>query len=288
MKILVTGINGAVGGNLFRLFEKDKSFNLSGISRKPYNVLELNSSDSTFNIDLVENSLEPSFFDKYDVIFHAAAITPKFAKSKADYSQNVSIAQSLTKSLTGFKGRLFFFSTGSVYKPSENMLNENSELNFDDSYGFSMLRAEEIFINSIKKLTIFRLFYPYGFDQNTPADNFIAKLYARIKCGKDISVNSNFNSILINPLYVTDLYYILCKYLNDELPSGIYNVVGPSTLTFAELISILYHNAKITYKDSLIDDTLSSPICGNGEKLFKHIDISKLTSINQGIKQINV
>ena len=67
MKILVTGINGAVGGNLFRLFGKDGSFILDGMSRQPYHLLKLNHDINTYNIDLIQNSPEPSFFDKYDV-----------------------------------------------------------------------------------------------------------------------------------------------------------------------------------------------------------------------------
>ena len=63
MKILVTGINGAVGGNLFRLFGKDGSFILDGMSRQPYHLLELNPDINTYNIDLIQNSPEPSFFD---------------------------------------------------------------------------------------------------------------------------------------------------------------------------------------------------------------------------------
>ena len=288
MKILVTGINGAVGGNLFRLFGKDGSFILDGMSRQPYHLLELNPDINTYNIDLIKNSPEPSFFDKYDVIFHTAAVTPKFAKSKIEFSQNDAIAQSIAKSLIRYKGRVFLFSTGSVYRPSADMLNENSELNFEDPYGASMLRVEEAFSNSIKDLTIFRLFYPYGFDQYTPAENLIAKLLARINGGQDISVNPNYNSVLINPLFIADLYFILCKFLKDRIPSDIYNVAGPDALAFSELIKMLYQKAKVSFKDSLINDTLTSPICGNTDKLFQHIDRTKLTSLEWGINQIKL
>lgn len=288
MKILVTGINGAVGGNLFRLFNKDGSFILDGMSRQPYHLLEINPDINTYNIDLIQNSPEPSFFDKYDVIFHTAAVTPKFVKSKFEFNQNDAIAQSITKNLNRYKGRVFLFSTGSVYRPSADILNENSELNTEDPYGASMLRVEEAFSNSINNLTILRLFYPYGFDQYTPADNLIAKLLARIKSGHDISVNSNFNSVLINPLFISDLYFILCKFLRDGIPSDIYNVAGAEVLPFSELIKMLYQKAKVSFKDSLINDTLTSPICGNTDKLFQHIDKTKLTSLEWGINQIKL
>jgi hypothetical protein len=133
-----------------------------------------------------------------------------------------------------------------------------------------------------------RLFYPYGFDQYTPVDNLIAKLLARIKGGHDISVNSNFNSVLINPLFISDLYFILCKFLRDGIPSGIYNVAGADALPFSELIKMLYKKAKVSFKDSLINDTLTSPICGNTDKLFQHIDRTKLTSLEWGINQIKL
>lgn len=288
MKILVTGINGAVGGNLFRLFSKDSSFILDGMSRQPYHLQHLNPDINTYNIDLIQNSPAPSFFDKYDVIFHTAAVTPKFVKSKFEFSQNDAIAQSIAKNLNKYKGRVFLFSTGSVYRPSADMLKENSELNSEDPYGVSMLRVEEAFSNSIKNLTIFRLFYPYGFDQYTPADNLIAKLLSKIKSGHDISVNSNFNSVFINPLFISDLYYILFKFLRDGIPSDIYNVAGTDTLTFSELIKMLFQKAKVSFKDSLINDTLTSPICGNTDKLFQHIDRTKLTSLEWGINQIKL
>lgn len=288
MKILVTGINGAVGGNLFRLFGKDRSFILDGMSRQPYHLLELNPYINTYNIDLTQNIPEPSFFEKYDVIFHTAAVTPKFAKSKLEFSQNDAIAQSISKSLINYKGRVFLFSTGSVYRSSDEMLNENSEFNFEDPYGVSMLRVEESFRNSIKDLTIFRLFYPYGFDQYTPAENLIAKLLARINSGQDISVNPNYNTVLINPLFISDLYFIICKFLEDRIPSDIYNVAGPDALTFSELIKMLYQKAKVSLKDSLINDKLTSPICGNTDKLFQHINRKKLTTLELGINQIKL
>lgn len=286
MKILITGINGAVGGNLFRLFDNNHSFNVDGMSRQPYHLLEYSNAINTFSIDLLQHSLEPSFFDKYDVIFHTAAVTPKFAKSKIEFNQNDLIAQSIAKKLFRYQGRVFLFSTGSVYKPSEGSLSENSELNFEDPYGSSMLRVEESFSNTIKNLTIFRLFYPYGFDQYTLADNLIAKLLAKIKAGNDITVNSNFKSVLINPLFISDIYFILNKFINSGIPSDIYNVAGPDSLTFSELLKILYQKAQVSCKDYLINDALTSPIYGNTNKLFKYIDKTKLTSFNLGINQI--
>ena len=286
MKILVTGINGAVGGNLFRLFGKDGSFSLDGMSRQPYRLMELNPDINTYSIDLIQNSPDPSFFDKYDVIFHTAAVTPKFVKSKIDFNQNDLIAQSIARSLSRFQGRVFLFSTGSVYKPAECLLSENSELNYEDPYGSSMLRVEDYFSHSIKNLTILRLFYPYGFDQYTLADNLIAKLLAKTKAGNDITVNSNFKSVLINPFFISDLYFILNKFINSSIPSDIYNIAGPDLLTFSELLKILNQKAQVSCKNYLFNDALASPICGNTDKLFKYIDKTKLTSFNQGIKLI--
>jgi hypothetical protein len=58
VKILVTGINGAVGGNLFRLFGKDGSFILDGMSRQPYHLLELSPDINSSRFQLDQAALE--------------------------------------------------------------------------------------------------------------------------------------------------------------------------------------------------------------------------------------
>lgn len=288
MRILVTGINGAVGGNLFRLFEKDDSFQMAGMSRQIYKFLEKDAALETYQIDLLHTSPERSFYNKFDVIFHAAAVTPKFAKDQSSFDQNVEIAHSVTKNLNGFNGKVFLFSTGSVYRSSEERLTERSELNDEDPYGSSMLKVEEAFAKSVQNLTIFRLFYPYGFDEFTPSDNMISKLLARIKGGLDIFANSRCNQVLINPFFVSDLYYIISSFLYETLPNDIYNVAGPDSDTFTGLIKRLYLKAGVPYKEPLCNETLTSPICGSTDKLVQYIDKNKLTSFEKGINQLKI
>ncbi len=289
MKVLITGINGAVGGNLFRLFQHNEQFSSTGLSRNPYHVGNLirgNIDIPVHTSDMIASPPRPEFYNQFDCILHAAAITPKTAKSSADFQQNELIAENLANSLSSFLGKVIFMSTGSVYMGKQQHVTEKSPTNIEDPYAIAMLAAEHILQEKVQNLVIFRLFYPYGFDQYSKDDNLVSKLINQAKDNLAISVNSTAVTSLINPLYFSDLYQIALYFiLNDPRP-GIVNIAGPEPCSFLEFVEHIFTVLHLPQKKLVINDLLSSPLCGNIELLASFYDINKMTSFRDGIKKI--
>jgi len=290
LKILVTGINGAVGGNVYRYLLNIYDNNVEGISRKKYSFTSKNKGQITHIEDFLNPKKDSLFYSRYDIIIHAAAITPKFAKSKSDYKKNILISKFFLEKLSLFKGQFIHLSSASVYEPSRHPLNEKSSLTTKDEYGISMYESEDIFKKKISNILILRIFYPYGFDSFTKKDNLVDKLLVRIIKNQPLTLNPLYKDVFINPLNANDLNLIIKTFINNNIKSGTFNLAGPDHIKFYDFITFLIKKTKIIEnKESiLIDDSMPIPHSGEINKLNLIVTKQALTNFQKGLNNIKL
>jgi len=100
--------------------------------------------------------------------------------------------------------RFVFFSTGGVYRPTEQRLTEQSIVAPPDTYTQSKLDGE-VAAQSLKGdlvVQILRLFFPFG---PTQRDRLIPNLIERVLHDKPIRLSNVAGKPLVTPLYVDDL-----------------------------------------------------------------------------------
>ena len=290
MKILVTGVNGAVGGNIYRYLFENYGDDVEGISRKKYSPASKNKGQITHVEDFLNPKKDSLFYSQYDIIVHAAAITPKFAKSKSDFKKNILISKCFIKKLSFFKGKFIHLSSASVYEASIYPLNEKSTLTIKDEYGISMYESEDIFKKNISNVLILRIFYPYGFDSFTKKDNLVDKLLVRIIKNQPLTVNSLYKDVFINPLNANDLNLIVETFINNNIKSGTFNLAGPDQIKLYHFITFLFKKTKIIEnKESiLIDDLMPIPHSGEIKKLYSIVAKQALTNFQKGLNNIKL
>ena len=290
MKILVTGINGSVGGNVYRYLLDIYGNYVEGISRSKYFFKKKNKNEIIYKEDFINPTKDSIFYEKYDCIIHAAAITPKSAKSQNDFITNNVISKCFLKKLNLFKGKFIHLSSASVYETSNFPLNENSTLTQKDKYGISMYESENIFKNKLSHIIIFRIFYPYGFDKFTIRDNLVDKLLNRIQNNLPLTVNSLYKNTFINPLFINDLNLIVNLFLNNKIKSDIYNLAGPNHIKFNDFLIYLHKKLNINKnkKSILINDSMPIPHSGEINKLLTLIPKESLTSFKSGLNNIKL
>ncbi|MCB9234384.1 MAG: NAD-dependent epimerase/dehydratase family protein [Bacteroidia bacterium] len=253
--ILLTGASGSTAGNLLRL-GTFAGTEISSISRSGVSF----SGDSPFSSLLADlsvanpNDILPA---RADIVVHGAAIVPKKARSDADYQANVTMAENLARYAWDRRiGHLIFISTGSVYGPGLFDPIESTVCRPADAYGQSMRAAEEIFekIRGKVPLTILRLYYPYGFDAQTPPDNLVAKIFLRIAQDQPLTLAEGQERAFFRPTFMPDLSLLL-RWIMATQWTGTLNVAGPDEMTLVEMVQamadLLGKTPQISYQAGL-------------------------------------
>ena len=249
MKILLSGVDGYIGKEIFHLLKKNKKYQLFLISKKKKkNFLQ---QDLTKPINL---NLKP-----YAVI-HCAA-KHKFSK-KGNEMRNIYISNlKMTKNLIKFCNnnsvkKLIFLSSVDVYgKIKKNKVFENLKPYQSNLYGKSKLLSEKLFCNNRNKFKAICLRIPGVFTLD------LKKNYPLIvKLTKDIIKNrklytynahKNFNNILDVMEIVKFIEIVLKKKI---LKSQSYNFSASRPIRFIEVINLIkktFKSKSITINNSI-------------------------------------
>jgi nucleoside-diphosphate-sugar epimerase len=226
-KIFITGANGMIGSALVRkLVDKYQLILLS----PDVNRIEKFSDEVTI-IQKKLSDLEEwkEHLEGVSCLIHLAAAvhwTPKteedkeyFKKVNAEETRKVFLAAKEKK-----VDKFLFFSTNDVYRPSEQIISEKTEVNPSNIYGESKLQAEKYLLNESKEsdteVVIFRAASVYGKN-----DGGSMKTLVNL-CNKGIIPMLGKGKNKKALLYLEDLVQAVEKYIesNDDLNNEIFNI----------------------------------------------------------------
>ena len=240
MKCLVTGGAGFIGSNLALELERQghevvvvdnllsgNKNNLNGFKGK---FIELDVSE---NFDLNE---------KFDVIFHEAAITdPRYPNDEETYNKNVQGFKNIINLAQKNNAKLIYASTASLYGNGPVPMKENQEKEILSSYGKSKLEMDNIAVSLFNKIHIvglryFNVFGPREAYKNRAA-SMIYHLGKQIKAGKKPRI-FKFGEQKRDHIYVRDAVNATIMAVNVK-QSCIVNVGTSIATNFNELIKVL-------------------------------------------------
>jgi len=240
MKCLVTGGAGFIGSNLALELERQghevvvvdnllsgNKNNLNGFKGK---FIELDVSE---NFDLNE---------KFDVIFHEAAITdPRYPNDEETYNKNVQGFKNIINLAQKNNAKLIYASTASLYGNGPVPMKENQEKEILSSYGKSKLEMDNIAASLFDKMHIVGLRYFNVFGPREAYKNIAASMIYHL--GKQITAGKKprifkFGEQKRDHIYVRDAVNATIMAVNVK-QSCIVNVGTSIATNFNELIKVL-------------------------------------------------
>ena len=186
MKILITGVCGFVGNNLYLKLKKKNE--IIGIGRKNRNYK--NKYKNIIEKEITHKNLVNLNF-KPNVIIHCAgsgSVTKSIQNPKIDYEKNVNTTKELIKFISELKKKpkVIMFSTAAVY--GNSCEKNKKQLKPISPYGKNKLKSENILLKKSKKfkfeLIILRFYSIYGVG--------LKKQLIWDACNKIIKSNNNF------------------------------------------------------------------------------------------------
>lgn len=237
-KILITGANGFVGISLLSKVYSEYEFyavvrNIPSVKIEGVNYLIA---------DLNNPYFITVFPSQVDVIIHLAQ-----SKRYRDFPDGANDMRSINIDSTsilldwarnaGVKHYLFT-STANVYKSTDGLFDEMSEVEPCSFYASSKLSAEYIVsqYSGFFQTTILRLFTIYGPNQK---GMLISNIIDRIIQGQKIVLAQSVGPFL-TPVYIDDLVEVFECFLKEieiEYVNSIYNVCGDEKINLREIIA---------------------------------------------------
>lgn len=251
MKILITGINGFVGGQFLKFLNK-KNIKCDGVVRSKSNtkniVKNLKIKSKLINIyeaDLIKKKDTKVLINKTkpDIIFHFAGVTRGSEKNN-DHK----ITKNLISSMSN-KSILVFPSTDKVYINDPKKNKETSKIvdHFDNCYEKNKFISEKLIIKKLIKFYILRL-GPVHSTSNLSLfknKNLIDKLLNNLKNKKKVLVFSNVYRSFCRVEELSLFFYNLVY--KKKIPFGIYNI-GSNLVSYHDRLIKLARSMKISTK----------------------------------------
>ena len=240
MKILVTGGAGFIGSNL--ALELEQQGNEVVIID---NMLSGNKDNlKGFNGKIIENDMAENINidEKFDVIFHEAAITdPRHPNDEETYNKNIQGFKNIIELAKKNNAKLIYASTAGLYGNGKTPMKEDQEKEILSVYGKSKLEmdnmAEKLFDKMhIVGLRYFNVFGPREKYKGRPA-SMVYHLGKQIKSGKNPRLFKSGEQKR-DHIYVKDAVDATIKAI-DAKKSCIVNVGTGIATTFNDLIKVL-------------------------------------------------
>lgn len=203
------------------------------------------------------------------------------------FGVNVRATQSLLAAAVEKGAKRFVFaSTGSVYLPSEDALNEHSPLadQWQQGYYAASKRASEMLCAAYAghiTVVLLRFFFIYGPGQSSTM--LMPRLIDSVTQGRDLILQGN-HGFRLNPVYVDDAAdaVIAASRLTE---SQVINVAGPEELTFRQLGQEIGLAVGCTPRFSVLEEHNPNH-CVADTRLMRERLVVPTTGIAEGLRQM--
>ena len=239
--ILVTGINGQLGHDVFNELKERGYKNVVGID-----INELDITDEKAVHEFVRNY-------KPDIIMHNAAWT---AVDKAEeneekvYAVNALGTKYLAEAAKEVGAKLMYISTDYVFDgKGENFFEIDSPKNGLSVYGKTKSKGEDFVISTLKEYWIIRISWVFGINGN----NFIRTMLKLAKAGKkELNV---VDDQIGSPAYTYDLAKLMCDMIETN-KYGVYHATNEGICSWYEFAKYIFE--KTGYADIKVNPVSTS------------------------------
>jgi nucleoside-diphosphate-sugar epimerase len=231
------------------------------------------------NFDITNQREVLKWFQEHDAgdksFIHLAAIVGD-SKVKENFENskkvNVEGAESVAKiALDSGVDQFFFISTSHVYRPQNERIKEESEIQPQNDYAKLKREAEEriieVFKGSSSKLVILRVFSVLDF--YTSDFTLGGKVTHAIQDRKQFHIESALDERdFLTPKHVAQAIEFL---ISNRIPGGIYNLCSGVSKTVKEAVQEMLIKATFPVDWAKFDDSYSNApkVCGSNFKLLK-------------------
>ncbi len=242
-KILVTGAPGLVGSALtLELCKNNEVYGLARFSDAGMRTKLEQAGVSIIQKDVHRESLD-DLPDDFDYIFSQVVMVDSCDENPGEAFDVVGRLMDHCRKASG----VVLASSGSVYAPGPDPLDEDGTIGPVNAYGISKLGGEllGIFLSQQWQIPtcILRYFFPYSPDGGRPTQ------WARqIANSEEILVNRAYDPVF-SPLYMSDcIRYTIESARHCSVPATVINVGGAETVTQAEILAILSESLDVEPK----------------------------------------
>jgi UDP-glucose 4-epimerase len=267
LKILITGSNGFIGGNLKDFFLK-KNYNTLTPKRDELNLLDKN---------LVKNYL---INNKFDIVIHSA-VTLESVDQNLDMYFNI-------EGSSKYFGKLICIGSGAEYDKRKYIprMNESyfgkSIPQKEDIYGYSKYIIAKDIIEKNKNIFNLRLFGIFGkyedYRRRLISNNICKKI-----CGDKVTINKNS---FFDYMYVEDFCNILEKFIKEKPLENTYNLCTGQTIDFVTIANIINNIDYNGNKVRVLNEGLNPEYSGDNSKFVDEFGDFNYTKIADSINKL--
>jgi UDP-glucose 4-epimerase len=282
MRILVTGGTGFLGSRLLPMLAAHEVFALT--RRAPP---ACGDHVSWIEADLggeLDTAMLP---DKMDAIIHLAQSDAYkgFPDSAADMLRvNVEAPSQLLQ--WGCKAgvdRAVLASTGSVYEPYVDRMDEEAPLRPTGYYPASKLAMETLSQAYASRFAVsnLRVFFLYGPGESTM---LIARLIASVRSGGEVTLPPDGEGLVLTPTYVDDCAGVFARACADGW-QGVWNVASPQAVSLGALVRTIGKHVGREPSIRTVEDAATSRIVPDLAKLGGRIDLGAFLGLEAGLSK---
>jgi nucleoside-diphosphate-sugar epimerase len=272
--ILITGINGFVGTNMYNNYYKN--INIVGID------IASSKSDKLCSVYTWD---EFPVLPEVDAIIHLAGLahdTRGTANESQYFEVNVGLTQKIFDHfLTSSAQKFIYFSSVKAVADSVEgeILTEQANPNPRTPYGISKLEAEKYLLSkelpSDKRLYIFRPAMIHG-----PGNKGnLNLLYSVLKSGIPYPLGAYNNKRSFTS--IQNLIFIVQSFLQTDITSGIYNVCDDEALSTTEIVTLIHQSFGRSEKIWNIPKFLINALAKTGDLLHLPFNSERLQKLTE-------
>ncbi len=263
MKVLLTDGKGFIGSNFIEMFGKK------------YDLYVPDDEEEGF--DRVENALHMFEGETYDAVVHVVASDAADALVAFKNVQYAAVAAGMPKMIVV---------TEAAPPPKGDAVLAGDDT-FDASAPlFSADLSRYLIPALVRKDNISTMLRAFGlFGKGMPPASPLTKIFSAALTGKKPIALPPEKTFSV--LYIDDLCKIVAKFLDGDLPKGVYNAASPVAATYGEFAKKAKAYAKKTGREVAIEknDRTGNEFTANTEKLQNALGAFKFTSLATGVNK---
>ena len=283
--VLILGASGLIGSAVaLRVAESNEVHGLSrfrdaqaaeALSKQGVKLIQMDAAQDDFG----------SLPDDFDYVFHEILMAPGECANfpQLAFETHAYTVANAFRRFRKAKG-IVVGSTGSVYKPSETPVTEESTLSSYggvENYALSKICADQ-FADYFSKLygtpaAVLRYYYPYGAERGS----LISSLVKRIGEGQPVGSSAS----LINPMFISDVAEMTIKAAEVcSVPANVINVGGAEIVNRRGLAEIV---GEVIGKEPVFEEPDESAsdswVCDSGKRI-RLLGVERV-SLREGVRR---